>query len=70
MGHTDSFKEETMFTAFLQWVLVAGFVGVIGIAFSQGREMQYNDYKDYKDEPRPVYPPLKKKPYTRSTRLA
>lgn len=41
------------------------------------REVQYNEYKTpvvedkpSKSEPRPVYPPLKKKPYTRSTRMA
>jgi hypothetical protein len=54
-------------TAFLTWSSVASFAVMFGFLLSQGREAQYNEYKA---EPRPVYPPMKKKPYTRSTRMA
>jgi hypothetical protein len=64
-------------TAFLTWSSVASFAVMFGFLLSQGREAQYNEYKapvveevPAKAEPRPVYPPMKKKPYTRSTRMA
>lgn len=66
-----------MMTGFFKWSGVAGFTVMVGFLVSQGREVQYNEYKapvveemPSKSEPRPVYPPLKKKPYTRTTRMA
>lgn len=66
-----------MFTSLLQWVSVASFIGLFGFVMLENREVQYNEYKTpvvedqpSKSEPRPVYPPMKKKPYTRTTRMA
>lgn len=64
-------------TALIQWVSVASFIGMMAFIMISNREVQYNEFKvpvvedkPSKSEPRPVYPPLKKKPYTRSTRMA
>ncbi len=61
----------------VNWLSVSGFVGLMAIIMFSNREVQYNEFKvpvvedkPSKSEPRPVYPPLKKKPYTRSTRMA
>lgn len=66
-----------MTTTLVRWFSVSGFVGVLAFMLLTNREVQYNEYKapvvedtPSKSEPRPVYPPLKKKPYTRSTRMA
>lgn len=66
-----------MITQLIQWFSVASIVGMFAFVMVQNREVKYNDYKapvvedmPSKNEPRPVYPPLKKKPYTRTTRMA
>lgn len=63
--------------AVIQWFSVASFTGVMALILVSSREVQYNEFKapvvedqPSKSEPRPFYPPLKKKPYTRSTRVA
>lgn len=71
------FQEETMTKALIQWFSIAGFIGLLVFIMVSNSEVEYNEYKapvvedkPSKSEPRPVYPPLKKKPYTRSTRMA
>ena len=61
----------------IRWFSFASFIGILAFIMVSNREVQYNEYKapvvedtPSKSEPRPVYPPLKKKPYTRSTRVA
>lgn len=63
-------------SAFIQWFSVTSFLGITALVVVDTREVEYNDYKapvvedkPSKSEPRPVYPPFKKKPYTRSTRI-
>lgn len=66
-----------MMTTLIQWFSITSFIGLMAFIMVSNREVQYNEYKapvvedkPSKSEPRPVYPPLKKKPYTRSTRMA
>jgi hypothetical protein len=64
-------------TTLIQWFSVGSFIGMMAFIMVSNREVSYNEFKvpvvedkPSKSEPRPVYPPLKKKPYTRSTRVA
>ncbi len=61
-------------------VIFLSFLAGLGFLATGFAEIQYNDFKaldkdpvveesQQKSEPRPVYPPTKKKPYTRSTKL-